>query len=289
MRRLGIGYDFWNDMKAPHWPDFETLVTLRWDELSEDQQRRHWYEPSYHPSLLSLVRHKFPGFESIDRSYSQALQDIFILTFLDGKTDGTYLEIGSFHPTKINNTYLLSQQGWKGVSIDIWPGMHKKWQQVRPDSVFLEKDAMQIDYKKLVDQYDFPKQIDFLQTDIDAGKNDIVLLQNVLDTGRRFSIIMFEHNLFLGSDYEKKESTKILENLGYLKIANNIVCKDFNRDEWVVFEDWWVDPRIVDKKIIDKFFTPNSDFLHPLELLCQEGSIKDLMEPVWKQKDIWKQ
>jgi hypothetical protein len=286
--RLGIGPDFWHDMKAPHWPDFDTLIKMDWDELTEDQQRRHWFEPSYHPSLLPLLRHKFPGIEIIDRSYSQALQDIFILTFLNGKTNGTYLEIGCFHPTKINNTRLLEDFGWSGVSIDQSKAVAPLWAQIRPNSTFILADAFDIDYNKLVGQYNLPDQIDFLQTDVDSQEMDVELLERVLLTGRKFSVIMFEHNLFLGSTNEKTASATLLEKYGYQKIVDNLACKSFGQDKFVAFEDWWIDPSVVDQNLIKKFITLGKDQIHPLELLCEPGSIDWLMEPVWKQKDIWK-
>ena len=34
---------------------------------------------------------------------------------------GTYLDIGCFHPTKQNNTYLMYKLGWRGINIDLNP------------------------------------------------------------------------------------------------------------------------------------------------------------------------
>lgn len=286
--RLGTGIDYWNTMKAPYWPSFDNLVKMNWDELSLDQKQRHWYEPSYHPSLFPLLRHQFPGIEIINGSYSQALQDVFILTFLNGKTNGTYLEIGCFHPTKINNTRLLEDFGWRGVSIDKWADMQLLWQQTRPNSIFILEDAFKIDYNKLINDHNLPEQIDFLQTDVDSGELDIELLEKVLYTGRKFSVIMFEHNIFLGSNFEKVESAKLLEKFGYQKVVDNIVCKDFGQEKFVAFEDWWVDPKVVDANIVNKFKTLDIEAIHPLNLLCLPNSIDHLMEPVWSQKDIWK-
>ena len=47
----------------------------------------------------------------------QAGQDKYVLTMLKNKTNGVFLEIGSNHPIKINNSYLLeSKYDWKGIS-----------------------------------------------------------------------------------------------------------------------------------------------------------------------------
>ena len=34
---------------------------------------------------------------------------------------GKYIDIGCFHPTKYNNTYLLYKKGWRGINIDLNP------------------------------------------------------------------------------------------------------------------------------------------------------------------------
>ncbi|MFN9908465.1 MAG: hypothetical protein ACK56F_20445, partial [bacterium] len=41
------------------------------------------------------LRFNFNNWQKITNSYSQVLQDIFILSMLNGKENGTYLEIGS--------------------------------------------------------------------------------------------------------------------------------------------------------------------------------------------------
>ena len=56
------------------------------------------------------LRHKFPGAENIENNYSQAFQDMFVLSMLDGKRNGTYVEIGGDHPVVINNSYLLESE-----------------------------------------------------------------------------------------------------------------------------------------------------------------------------------
>ena len=117
--RFGVNYGYWQNMKAPHWPEWENLIDMEFDLLPVDIQNRHWYDPSYHPSMSTVARHFFNNIDKIKGSYSQAMQDIFVLTLLDGKTNGVYLEIGSFEPLKYNNTFLLTQFDWNGISIDI--------------------------------------------------------------------------------------------------------------------------------------------------------------------------
>lgn len=54
-----------------------------------------------------------------NQAKSQAGQDLFVIAMTQGKTDGTWLELGCGHPVSSNNTYLLEKRlAWSGVSID---------------------------------------------------------------------------------------------------------------------------------------------------------------------------
>ena len=55
----------------------------------------------------SKLRYKFKGSENIDKNYSQTYQDMFVLTMLNGKTNGKYLEIGAADPFYGSNSALL--------------------------------------------------------------------------------------------------------------------------------------------------------------------------------------
>jgi hypothetical protein len=74
----------------------------------------------YFKKDLKKLRHKFPSIETIENNYSQAFQDLFTLSILDGKRNGTYVEIGGDHAVIISNTYLLETEfDWTGVSFEI--------------------------------------------------------------------------------------------------------------------------------------------------------------------------
>ena len=55
------------------------------------------------------------------RSYSQFGEDLVIASFFDvlGRKEGTYVDIGAFHPKWLSNTHLLAKRGWSGVVVDI--------------------------------------------------------------------------------------------------------------------------------------------------------------------------
>ena len=53
------------------------------------------------------------------KSYSMLGEDLVINNFFKNKTNGTYVDVGCYHPIDGNNTHLLFKNGWNGVNIDL--------------------------------------------------------------------------------------------------------------------------------------------------------------------------
>ena len=51
-------------------------------------------------------------------SWSQAGEDLALLSIFGAKSEGTYLDIGAHHPTRFSVTRHLYQRGWHGVNVD---------------------------------------------------------------------------------------------------------------------------------------------------------------------------
>lgn len=74
-------------------------------------------------------------------SYAQAGEDrivSFIVGHLQLSEPLTYLDIGAYHPTRINNTYLFYEQGAKGVLVEPNVEICKVLRKVRPRDTVLE-------------------------------------------------------------------------------------------------------------------------------------------------------
>ena len=52
------------------------------------------------------MRHQFSESERVRRNWSQSMQDMFVLSMLDGKRNGVYVEIGADKPKIATHTYL---------------------------------------------------------------------------------------------------------------------------------------------------------------------------------------
>lgn len=183
--------------------------------------------------------YSFDGLEKIDQSYSQALQDMFVLSQLNGKTKGTYLEIGSADPFYRNNTWLLeSKFDWRGIAVDYSSDLAQSYNNNRSNQCIC-KDARNIDYESVcADLADEEGFIDYLQLDCEPAEITLEVLKKIPFEKYKFRVITYEHDDYI--DMSRKcryESRDYLASLGYvMKVAD--VCVDGTGVN--SFEDWWV-------------------------------------------------
>lgn len=205
--------------------------------------------------MANHLRFPFKGQDFIFENFSQAFQDIFISMVLRGKVNGKYLEIGGRNPIENNNTYLVHRQfNWSGLTIEFDPVHYPSWQKYRPDSNLLIADALAIDYTEALKIYfgENSRRIDYLQLDIDPSINTLGALKILPLDMWRFSVITFETDAYQGDFRARDESREILSSHGYVPIAKDVsVLYKPVSDIPIPFEDWWVDPLIIDKTIIE--------------------------------------
>jgi glycosyltransferase involved in cell wall biosynthesis len=203
----------------------------------------------YNPIQYSVIKqgrflHHFAGIEKIQINYSQLHQDMFILAALNGKTKGTYLEIGAHEPIFISNTYLLeSLFGWRGVSIELNRDMVLRHKAMRTNRCLLG-DATTADYSDILDDAAMPSVIDYLSIDIDPPKNSLKALKEIPHDRYQFRVITFENDYSTGGHLERSESRELLQSLGYKLIVSDVSWG--NR----IIEDWWIHPDHINSNII---------------------------------------
>jgi hypothetical protein len=163
--------------------------------------------------------------------YSQAGQDEWVLSHIK---QGYYLEIGASHPINISNTYLLEQNGWEGVSVDIDNQCEELWHQTRKNRLIIG-NALTMSFDWL------PKRVDYLSLDIDPAWNTFEMLTKLPHKTTRFSLITYEHDYYTSAgktpDYRER-SRQMLNNLGYRLLVPD-VCH-----EGKPYEDWWIDKTV---------------------------------------------
>jgi len=179
---------------------------------------------------------KFKDHETIKTFYSQAGQDLFVLMALNGKKNGKFLEIGSYEPQFINNTYLLeSKFNWDGVLIEIDENLANKCKKERTSSVICG-DATKLDYKLIFKEL---KEIDYISLDID-GMNTLYTLEKLPLNEYKVKVITFEHDLWRTNAQVKNKSRRMFDEWGYERICGDVANKNN------IYEDWYVHPELVD-------------------------------------------
>ena len=199
--------------------------------------------PRYFRNNYENLKTKFTGAENIENNWSQSMQDIFVMSMLDGKRNGVYVEIGADQPRVISNTYLLEKDfDWSGISFELDADKVAFFNTIRKNKCLCE-DATLYNYKSLFEKLNYPKQIDYLQLDIDPAEGTLRALKALPLDDYRFSVITYETDVYSSGADIQDEQIEILESHGYQLVAKNLKC------EGNPYEDWWIDPAIVSENV----------------------------------------
>lgn len=200
----------------------------------------------YDSSMHTNLRKKFKNSEKLEYNYSQCFQDIFVLMLLNGKRNGSYLEIGSGDPFYGNNTALLElNYDWKGISIDFNKESIDLFRRFRKNEA-IHADATKINYSSFLFELNLGKEIDYLQIDCDPSTTSYNILQKIPFNDYKFAVITFEHDAYIDNENVRDASRKLLISYGY-----KMVVGDIAPDRYSNFEDWWVHPNLVDDSIVN--------------------------------------
>lgn len=197
----------------------------------------------YDKSMANELKYKFKDYKKIDKNYSQCYQDMFVLSMLDGKKNGEYLEIGSADPYYGNNTALLEELGWTGLSLDIDEVFVNKFKKERKNTVEL-CDARNYDYSNLIGV------IDYLQIDCDPASVTFDILTTIPFDNCDFKVITYEHDHYADPKSKYRELSRLfLKSKGYKLVVRNIAP-----NETACYEDWYVHPKYIKPSIFDAMF-----------------------------------
>jgi len=195
----------------------------------------------------------FTDYDKIENNYSQAAQDLFVLSCLKGKKNGTFLDLGCAHPTHINNTYLLEKYfGWDGLSIDIDESLTSKYPSHR-NTKSITRDCTSLDFEEVLSYYN-SNHIDYLSLDLEPANVTLECLKAIPFDKIEFSVITYEHDKYRFGDQYRKESRKIFKQMGYELISSDVCSNNFP------YEDWYYNPKYVNYEYIKIFEKNNSEW-----------------------------
>jgi hypothetical protein len=190
-------------------------------------------------------------------SFSQAGQDLFVKSFTKEKKNGYFVEIGSNHPINHSNTYLLEKKyNWKGLMVEYDHSFESLYKIHRPASIYRMNDARLVNYRQILDNNNFPENIDYLQIDLDVDNKStldtFLLLNNTVLDKYKFATITFEHDIYNSNfNNTRLQSRDIFSRRGYL-----CVFEDIN-NQGNPYEDWYVHPDLVDLNYVNRLIENN--------------------------------
>ncbi|MCK9417370.1 putative sugar O-methyltransferase, partial [Candidatus Dojkabacteria bacterium] len=166
-----------------------------------------------------------------NKTYSQAGQDLFVSSLLD---NGFFIDIGCGLPDNINNTLLLEENDWNGISIDNNEYYEKMWNRNTP---FILDDANICNFNDILKKYNAPEIIDYLSLDINGYDGlRFSVLEKFFETNKEVKVITIAHDSYVGYK-EKENQRKFLTNLGYYLLCTDVLLNNY------AFEDWWINPK----------------------------------------------
>jgi hypothetical protein len=172
---------------------------------------------------------------------SQAGQDVFARYIIGRK--GTFLDLGAYRPTFHSNTRVLELEGWKGLAID-YQNFSEEYKQKR-NTPFLHADATTIDWDQTLEDYSFLKgTIDYISFDVDDATR--VAFDRFPFDKVKFACMTIEHDQYRFGTETRDHLRKKLIELGYVLLCADVVMPDNSYEPYGPFEDWWVNPELVD-------------------------------------------
>ena len=178
----------------------------------------------------------------ITKSYSQSGQDLFVDRILQGKIEGTYLDIGANHPIELSNTYALERQAaWKGVLVERDPHCIELLRQQRTGLIW-PVDALESDWKALTGVMDY--------LSLDCDENTAKILDNLMARSDvlRFRVLTVETDAYRFGPEVRDRIDLALKNAGY-----DVLCRNVRSSEGMIYESWAVDPKLVDMENAERF------------------------------------
>jgi hypothetical protein len=166
---------------------------------------------------------------------------------------GTFLDVGCGHPIDGNNTFELERLGWHGVLVDV-NGIFRSVIRENRSSPFVCADAALIDWSEIWLEHALPDVIDYLSFDVDGAL--MPAFENLPFDRARFRYLTIEHDHYAYGNRPRAQMRVMLGDLGYELLCPDVMCNG------LAYEDWWIDPDLVDARMVAAFRTSQPTECH---------------------------
>lgn len=184
--------------------------------------------------------------------YSDDKQDIFVANLLKFKRDGYYLDIGSSSSVGSNNSFFFESLDWKGICIEKNPMFNSSYES--RTCIYINEDALKVDYEKVFEENEMPLVIDYLSLDVDEASTEVLKILPLYKY--KFKVITCEHDSHFFGDKYKKRQRKILLSKGYFLLGEDMLNQSGrNIGQQHAWEDFWVHPDFFEKDFLEKIYS----------------------------------
>ena len=175
-------------------------------------------------------------------------EDLVVLDYFKGKKNGFYVDVGCYHPTHRNNTYLLHKKNWNGINIDTSQFSIDLFNYMRPNdhnyncAISNKNEVIKLFYQKELSQLSTTESVQaekVFQGNIKEKKIQASTLNEILNKSKyKDSKIDF-----LDIDVEGAD-LKVLEGLSFDKFKPELICIEIHEKK--------IDESKIYKFLVDK-------------------------------------
>ena len=162
-------------------------------------------------------------------------EDTAILDYFKDKKSGFYVDVGCYHPIHRNNTYLLYEQNWRGINIDVSQFSVELFDHLRPDdlnyncAVSNKNETVKLFFQKELSQLsttenDQAKKV--FQGNIKEKEIQAFTLDEILNRDKYKNVKID----FLNIDVEGADF-KVLNGLSFQKFNPELICVEIHDKE----------------------------------------------------------
>ena len=162
-------------------------------------------------------------------------EDLAVIDYFKDKKNGFYVDVGCYHPTHRNNTYLLHKKNWSGVNIDTSKFSIDLFNHMRPKdlnyncAISNKNEIIKLFYQKELSQLSTTERDQaeaVFQGNIKEKEVQAFTLDEILDRDK-FKDIKID---FLDIDVEGAD-LKVLEGLSFDRFKPELVCVEIHTKE----------------------------------------------------------
>lgn len=169
--------------------------------------------------------------------YSQLGQDIIVDRLFQQKENGTFVDVGASFFDNMNNTYFFEKErSWRGVAVELDSVYNDGWLN-RPKTVYLNQNALDVDYAKFFADNNMPNVIDYFSIDLEPPEVTYQAFCKVMETNYIFNVITFEVDYYRYT-LSRDPARKMVQEKGYL-LLSEIKQGDSHIDDVYIHESFY--------------------------------------------------